>query len=154
VVDALHKRRADPRNNCISLPRSEAQTLLDFIRIYCVKLRPDQRKSKYWQSLDPASLEAQAYLVLKAADWRAAHISMDTYKVGVSDLRSVLFSAMMVARAIQRFSGDDSYDGSYEEIDRLAHENASAVVGATHGDGALLECLDENLDMHLRQMPN
>lgn len=150
VVATLRRRREDPRNMCQALSNEEVDKLIAFIRARCGKLRPSgTRKSQYWRKLDSLSLEAQAYLLLKAADWKAAHLSMDEYKFGESDLRAVLFTAMMIARAIQRVSGDDSTDSDYADIDRVAYENATAVVGVAHRDGLLLDCLDQNLDMHL-----
>lgn len=95
-------------------------------------------------------IQIQSFLARRAANKRSAHMTLDDWKITSSDIRDLVFNALLVARAIQRVHGDDVYVGNYQEVDNGAYEAASRVFGHRHTSGLLLVELDANVDL-LRQ---
>jgi hypothetical protein len=150
LVSQLAARRKDPRHGACAMTDDDVALHFSFIQRRCAQLSTGGRPKDYWRTLDKFSLEAHAFLVKRAADWRSAHMTFAQWKIGRSDLTSVVFNVMVLARAIQRVTGDDSYDGDYELLDRLGFDNARKVVGISHAAGLLIESLDDNVAMQLR----
>ncbi len=81
----------------------------------------------------------QAELVRRAANKRAAHITLDEYNIGIDDIHQLVSNAVAIARSIQAILGLDACDTDYAEVDAGAYEASEQVFGCSHGAGRLLD---------------
>ncbi len=98
-------------------------------------------------SANDPMLATQAVLVRRAANKRAAHMTLDDFRITESDLHDLVYKACLIARAIQQCLGGDACDTSYEEIDKGSYDASISMFGVKHPRGILLGDLDANLKM-------
>ena len=121
-----------------------ADSHLSFIQKHCA-LQLVREANKL--PSDAPIIQIQSFLARRAANKRSAHMTLDDWKITSSDIRDLVFNALLVARSIQRVHGDDVYVGNYQEVDYGAYEAASNVLGHRHTSGLLLVDLDANVDL-------
>lgn len=101
---------------------------------------------------DAPLFQVQAYLARRAANKRAAHMTLDDYGITQSDIRDLCFTTLVIARAIHRILGDDVYSGNYADVDWGSYEAAARIFGRRHAAGLLTCNLEENIDMLVRRI--
>lgn len=106
-----------------------------------------QLKNQGELSVNDPMLATQAVLARRAANKRAAHMTLDNFGITDSDLHDLVFQACLIARAIQQCFGIDTCDTNYEEIDKGSYDASFDMFGLSHPRGLLLSDLDENLKM-------
>ena len=121
-----------------------AESHLSFVQKHCALHLV--RKANKLPSGAPM-IQVQSFLARRAANKRSAHMTLDDWEITSSDIRYLVFNALVVARAIQRVHGDDVYVGNYQEVDKGAYEAASKVFDRRHTSGLLLVDLDANVDL-------
>lgn len=144
-IRSLMIKRASDRDCKTSIDSAWAESHLRFVQARC-----SLQLVNHVQNLpaDAPMTQVQAHLARRAANKRAAHMTLDDYGVTLSDIKDLVFNAMLIARAIQRVMGDDTYTGNYEEVDRGAYEAAAQVFGHRHSNGLLLVDLEANVDLY------
>ena len=104
-----------------------------------------QLKTQGELSTNDPMLATQAVLVRRAANKRAAHMTLDDFGITDSDLYDLVFEACLIARAIQQCLGGDACDTNYEEVDQGSYDASASMFGVKHPRGLLLGDLDANL---------
>ena len=98
-------------------------------------------------SVNDPMLATQAVLARRAANKRAAHMTLDDFGITNFDLHDLVFEACLIARAIQQCFGIDVCDTNYEEVDKGSYDASVDMFGLSHPLGLLLGDLDANLKM-------
>jgi len=86
-----------------------------------------------------ARIGRQVRLARRAANKRAAHITLDEYNISIDDIHQLVSNAMGIARSIQAILGRDACDTDYAEVDAGAYEAAGQLFGFSHAVGRLLD---------------
>lgn len=96
---------------------------------------------------DAPLFQIQLYLARKFVNKRSAHMTLDDYGITHSDVRDICFNTLIIARALHRILGDDTYSGNYYDVDRDSYEGAARIFDHRHTAGLLACDLEENIDM-------
>ena len=137
-------KRASDRDPKTSIDSEWAESHLRFVQARCSLQLVNHVQNL---SADAPMIQVQALLARRAANKRAAHMTLDDYGITHSDIRDLVFNALLIARAIHRVLGGDAYTGNYEEVDQGAYEAAAQVFGHRHSKGLLLVDLEANVDL-------
>ena len=125
------------------LDRESAEKHLQFVQGRCA-LAPVKHPEDLQGDAPP--LQIQAFLTRHAANKRSAHMTLDYFSIGRSDIRDVCVSTVMIARAMQRVFGPEAYTGNYADVDWGSYEAAAGYFNHRHSAGLLTDELEMNLD--------
>lgn len=117
-----------------ALPDHDIDGKIEVLLIQCaIHLSPSAR--------DPllARVGRQVQLARRAANKRAAHITLDEYAISLDDIHQLVSNALAIARSIQGLLGRDACDTDLVEVDGAAYEAAAHVFGISHACGRLVK---------------
>jgi len=119
---------------------------LNLVREYCslalVKKRSDI-------PIIAPLFQIQAYLARRAANKRAAHMTLDDFGISADDIHNLCYTTVIIARSIHRVLREDVYVGNYSDVDKGAYEGATRIFRYKHSTGLLTANIEDDIDEHV-----